>query len=167
MTWVTGGLADHHELDTFDCGVESMNQWLTNNARRANKQDTARVYVWTERGQSKVLAYFAITPTTVDRHEDGISKSAAKLDRVPAFMIAKLAVDKSIQGQGAGMDLVFDAITRIVGAAQLGGGRLIVVDAIDQATAGFYQRLDFIPVENTPNRLYMKVETARVGLGIA
>ncbi len=20
MTWVTGGLADHHELDTFDCG---------------------------------------------------------------------------------------------------------------------------------------------------
>jgi len=67
------------------------------------------------------MAYFAITPTQIGREEDGISTSAAVLDRVPAFMIAKLAVDKSIQNQGLGKELAFDAITRIVGVAQLGG----------------------------------------------
>lgn len=166
MTWVSGGLKDHHELDDFNCGVESRNLWLTNNARRADNQDTARVYVWTQRDDNKVMAYFAINPTQVDRLEDGISKSAAKLDRAPAFMISKLAVDRSIQGQGVGKDLVLDAVGRIVRVAQLGGGRLIVVDAIDEPSADFCRKLNFIPVQNTPSRLYMKVETARAALGI-
>ena len=61
-------------------------------------------------------------------------RQAAKLDRVPAFMIAKLAVDKPIQVRGA-VWICVRCHYRIVGAAQL-GGRLIA-DAIDQATAGF------------------------------
>ncbi len=166
MTWVSGGLGEHHQLDQFDCGVESLNGWLISTARRADRQDTARVYVWTAPDSNRVVAYFAINPSQVNRLEDGISRTAAKLDRAPAFMISKLAVDLSIQGQGAGRDLVLDAIGRIVGVAQLGGGRLIVVDAIDEGAAEFYQKLDFIPVDNTPNRLYMKVETARAVLGV-
>jgi hypothetical protein len=55
---------------------------------------------------------------------------------------------------------------RIVSVAQLAGGRLIVVDAIDDGAAAFYRKLDFIPVENNPHRLYMKVETARKVLRI-
>ena len=130
-------------------------------------QDTARVYVWTKRGDDRVMAYFAITPTRVSREDEGISKSAAVLDQVPAFMIAKLAVDRSIQHQGNGTDLLFDAIGRIVGVAQLGGGRLIVVDAIDDEAHAFYRERDFIPVEKRPPRLYMKVATARkVVLGL-
>lgn len=167
MTWVSTGIADHHQLDEFDCGVASLNRWLLETARRADQQDTARTYVWTEQGQSRVMAYFAITPTQVDREDDGLSRGASGgLDRVPAFLIAKLAVDTSIAGHGNGRQLVVDAISRIVGAAQLGGGRLIVVDAIDDGAAAFYQKLDFIPVRNRPHRLYMKIATARIGLGI-
>ena len=166
MTWVSTGLRDHHQLDEFDCGVDSLNRWLKHSALRADRQDTARTYVWTTRGDDRVVAYFAITPTLVDRKDDDISKSAAKLDRVPAFLIAKLAVDISIAGQGNGKELAFDAISRIVGVAQLGGGRLIVVDAIDDGAVAFYKKLDFIEVEKHPRRLYMKVATAREVLGI-
>ena len=112
------------------------------------------------------MAYFAITPTRVSREDEGISKSAAVLDQVPAFMIAKLAVDRSIQHQGNGTDLLFDAIGRIVGVAQLGGGGLIVVDAIDDEAHAFYRERDFIPVQKSPPRLYMKVGTARRVLGL-
>jgi GNAT superfamily N-acetyltransferase len=165
MTWRSTGLTEEHLLDQFDCGMDSLNRWLTHSALRANRQDTARVYVWTQYGDNRVVAYFAINPTQVNR-EDGISKSAAVLDRVPAFMISKLAVDRSIQGQGNGKDLAIDAIQRIVGVAQLGGGRLIVVDATDEKAYTFWQRIDFIPVKNNPHRLYMKVETARRAFGI-
>jgi hypothetical protein len=167
MTWVSAGLRENHRLDEFDCGVDSLNRWLVHTARRADQQDTARTYVWTERGDDRVMAYFAITPTQVNREDEGISKSAAVLDRAPAFLIAKLAVDLAIQGQGNGKDLAFDAIGRIVGVAQLGGGRLIVVDAIDEKAAAFYAKLNFIPVQNNPHRLYMKIATARKALGIA
>lgn len=166
MNWLSIGLGEHHLLDGFDCGVDSVNQWLITSARRADRQDTARVYVWARRDDHRVVAYFAINPTRVNREEDGISKSAAVLDKVPAFMIAKLAVDQSIQGRGNGKDLVFDAIGRIVGIAQLGGGRLIVVDAIDDRAHAFYRKLDFIPVQNNSERLYMKIETARRVLGV-
>lgn len=162
MTFSSTGLTEAHSLDEFDCGVDGLNRWLKHNARQAHKKDTARTYVWTEPGLARVLAYFAITPTQINRDEAGISGSmAASLDRVPAFLIAKLAVDKSIAGQGNGKDLLFDALGRIVGVAQLGGGRLIVVDAIDEDAVGFYKRFDFIQVEESPKRLYMKVATAR------
>lgn len=166
MTWLSTGLTEQHRLDDFDCGVDSLNRWLIHDARRADRQDTCRVYVWTQRGDNRVVAYFAINPTQINREDDGISRSAAVLDRAPAFMISKVAVDQQIQGQGNGKDLVFDAIGRIVGVAQLGGGRLIVVDAIDQNAHAFYQNLDFIPVEKNDHRLYMKVATARRILGI-
>lgn len=166
MTWLSTGLTEQHLLDDFDCGVDSLNRWLTTIALRADRQGTARVYVWTQRDDDRVMAYFSINPTQVSREDDGISKSAAVLDRVPAFMISKLAVDQSIQGQGNGRDLVFDAIGRIVGVAQLGGGRLIVVDAIDDSAHAFYRKLDFIPVQNNSQRLYMKVATARRILGV-
>lgn len=166
MTWLSTGLTEHHQLDEFDCGVDSLNRWLARTALRAHQQATARTYVWTEHGDDRVVAYFAITPTQVNREEDGISKSAAVMDRVPAFLIAKLAVDLSIQGQGNGKDLAFDAIDRIVGVAELGGGRLIVVDAIDETAFAFYEKMNFIPARNNPERLYMKIATARAVLGI-
>lgn len=167
MTWLSAGLDEHHRLDEFDCGDDSLNRWLIHNARRADLQDTARVYVWTGPGDDRVVAYFAITPTRVSRDDEGISKSAAVLDQVPGYMIAKLAVDRSIQRQGNGTDLLFDAIGRIVGAAELGGGRLIVVDAIDDSAHAFYRKCDFIPVTSNPHRLYMKIATARRVLGLA
>jgi GNAT superfamily N-acetyltransferase len=166
MTWTSTGPRDDHILDEFDCGVDSLNRWLVTSARRADKQDTARVYVWTKPGDNRVLAYFAINPTQVIRRDDGIDKSAEVLDHVPAFMISKLAVDRSIQGHGNGKDLVFDAIGRIVGVAQLGGGRLIVVDALDEKAHAFYRGLDFIPVEKNSRRLYMKIAAARKALGV-
>jgi hypothetical protein len=43
---------------------------------------------------------------------------------------------------------------------------VIVVDAIDPGAAAFYEKLDFIPVQNNPHRLYMKIATARQVLGI-
>jgi hypothetical protein len=161
MTWESTALSERHRLDDFDCGVDSLNRWLVQTALRASKQDTARTYVWTAEGDDRVVAYFAIAPTQVNREDDGISRSAAVLDRVPAFLITKLAVGRSNQGEGNGKGLALDAIERIVGVAQLGGGRLIVVDAIDDGAVAFYRKLDFISVENTPYRLYMKVETAR------
>jgi N-acetylglutamate synthase-like GNAT family acetyltransferase len=166
MSWVSTRIAEHHQLDGFDCGVDSLNRWLVESARRADQQGTARTYVWTESGQSRVVAYFAITPTRVDREEDRLSRGASGgLDRVPAFLIAKLAIDKSIAGSGNGRQLVLDAISRILGAAQLGGGRLVVADAVDDRAAAFYRKMNFLPVRDRPHWLYMKVATARAAFG--
>jgi predicted N-acetyltransferase YhbS len=95
-----------------------IHQWLVHSARRADRQDTARTYVWTAPDRHRVVAYFATAPTQVNREDDGLSGGASGgLDRISAFLIAKLAVDESIADGGNGRQLVLDAISRIVEAA--------------------------------------------------
>lgn len=57
--------------------------------------------------------------------------------------------------------MLVDALSRAARAAELGGGRLIVVDAIDEAAAGFYRHHGFTAVKGNPHRLVLKVATVR------
>jgi predicted GNAT family N-acyltransferase len=153
-------LGDDHTLEGFDCGKESLN------ARRADSSVVAHVYVWTPVGESKVCAYFAICPTEVVRKDDGVSGSmAGGYSRVPGYLIARLAIATTLRGQGYGEQLLLDALGKAVAASEIGGGRLIVVDAIDDEAQSFYEHYHFVPLKNRQRRLVMKVSTAAKALG--
>ena len=83
---------------------------------------------------------------------------------VPAYLLARLALDRSLRGRGLGSQLLLDAVDRVVLASATAAGRLIVVDAIDEAAAAFYARYGFQPVSGNPQRLVVKVATARKAL---
>ena len=159
-------LTDAHMLEGFDCGKESLNTWLIAHARRADSSGVAHVYVWTPLGEQKVSAYFAICPTEVVRNDDGLSGSmGGGYSRIPGYLIARLAIDTSLQGQGYGEQLLLDALGKAVAASEIGGCRLIVVDAIDDQAQSFYEHYHFVPVTNRERRLVMKVSTAAKALG--
>jgi predicted GNAT family N-acyltransferase len=159
-------LGDDHTLEGFDCGKESLNTWLVRHARRADSSRVAHVYVWTPVGESKVCAYFAICPTEVVRKDDGVSGSlAGGYSRVPGYLIARLAIASTLHGQGYGEQLLLDALGKAVAASEIGGGRLIVVDAIDDEAQSFYEHYHFVPVTIRERRLVMKVSTAAKALG--
>jgi predicted GNAT family N-acyltransferase len=161
--WQSQPLKDLHDLSGFSCGVDSLNTWLQTQARRADRSDTARTYVWTEPGSPAVIAYYAIAPTQVRR--EGLGRSMhGGVSVIPAYLLARLAVDRSVRGQGLGGQLLRDALEVIVAAAGQAAGRLIVVDAIDQTAAAFYRHYDFQPVAGNPHRLVMKIATARQAL---
>lgn len=155
-------LRDDHHLDAFTCGKEPLDGWLKTQARRAQAAGTARTYVWTRADSPDVLAYFSIAPTQVVRAEIPRQLTGG-YSVIPAYLLARLALDNTLHGQGLGGQLLLDALARIVDAAKVGGGRLIVVDAIDDQSAAFYRRHDFIPVTGTA-RLYLKVATAETVL---
>ena len=158
-------LGDQHQCDEFDCGNEALNSWLRDQARRADSSGIAHIYVWTPIREQKVCAYYAICPTEVIRNDAGISGSlAGGYSRIPGYLIARLALDVSFHGHGYGAHLLLDALDKVVRAAEIGGGRLIVVDAIDDAADEFYEHFDFIPVKNRRGRLVMKMATAASAL---
>lgn len=164
MSYQSGELGPDHRVDSFDCGKDDLNTWLTRNARRAQRAGTARVYVWTHADDptGTVVAYFALCPTEVVRDDDGLSRGmAGGHSRIPGYLMARLAVDRTLHGQGVGGQLILDAMTRIVAAAAIGGGRIVVVDAIDDDAARFYRRFGFVPVRHRPLRLVLKVSDAR------
>ncbi|WP_211338714.1 GNAT family N-acetyltransferase [Georgenia muralis] len=105
-----------------------------------------------------VRAYYAVAPTQLNR-EDGLSRSmSAGYTSVPAYLVARLAVDLELQGRGLGAELLLDALELIVEAAELGGGRLVVVDAIDEMARAFYEHHGFTRIGGS-DRLVIKVAT--------
>jgi GNAT superfamily N-acetyltransferase len=161
--YLSATLGPDHEVGAFRCGKQTLDDWLHGQARRAQEAGTARTYVWTKPGSPDILAYYSIAPTQVTK-VDVPRSLAGGYGTIPAYLLARLALDTGLHGQGLA-ELLVDALGRIVDAARTGGGRLVVVDAIDEAAQAFYRRHDFIPVEGTM-RLYLKVATAKTALGL-
>ncbi|MDR3360392.1 MAG: hypothetical protein LBO20_07065 [Bifidobacteriaceae bacterium] len=76
-----------------------------------------------------------IAPTLVA--SDGMSRRlGGGISALPGYRLARLALDVSLQGQGLGWDLLWDALETICAAARIGGGRIVVVDPVSSTAAG-------------------------------
>ncbi len=158
-------LSGHHDVAGFDCGVSSLNAWLAEQALRAQQAGTARTFVWvTAEVPEKVWAYFSLAPTEVAR--DVLSRGQSSgYATVPGYLLARLAVHTDLRGLGYGGQVLIDALSRAASAAEAGGGRLVVVDALDNAAASFYRHHDFTPVKGDSRRLVLKMANVRKLLG--
>jgi GNAT superfamily N-acetyltransferase len=82
------------------------------------------------------------------------------------LLLARLALDRHLQGQRLGSELLLDALGRAVAATDRVSGRYVVVDAIDDAAASFYEHHGFhrCPGE-TVRRFVRKVSDIKASLG--
>jgi GNAT superfamily N-acetyltransferase len=158
-------LSPDHDLDAFHSGHAALDDWLRRHARNAAGQGTRTSVLIRDRAE--VVGYFAIAPHLIAREATPRRIGRGAPARIPAILLAKLALDERLHGHGLGSELLIHALTTIIGAAHTAGGRVIVVDAIDEAAARFYRAHDFQPAPNDPHRLIMKLSTAAKALGIA
>lgn len=162
--WVVEALADHHELEAFECGHPDLDSWLHDHARNATGQGT-RTFVVVDEETTAVVGYFAVAPHLVERDELPRRVGRGAPRQVPAILLAKLALARQLQGEGLGAELLVRALRTVVEAARSAGGKLVVVEAIDANAAAFYQRHDFQAVPGNPRRLVMKLSSVAKVLG--
>ena len=163
--WTSQALSEHHDLTRLHCCQDTLDHWLRHEAQRAHTAGTAHTTVWTAGEDPVAVAFYAIAPTQFSRVDLPSRSLSAGYSHVPGYLIARLALDRALHGQGLGTQLLLDALERIVLAAADAGGRLIAVDAIDEDAHRFYRHHDFQPIE-TSNRLVMKIATARAVLSL-
>nr|WP_255633273.1 GNAT family N-acetyltransferase [Demequina sp. TTPB684] len=146
-----------HDVAEFDCGVPSLNDWLRRTALTAQAKGVTATGVWADAGRA--VAYYSVSPTAIV--SKGLPRGAStRLDMIPGYLLGRLALDRSLQGQGLGERLLVHALERIVRAAEEGVGRLVLVDAIDDAAVAFYEHFGFRAVPGSM-RLFIKVSTIR------
>lgn len=80
------------------------------------------------------------------------------------MLIGQLAVDRSHQGRGLSGFLVLHALERMVLSADLTGGRVVIVNAIDQNAAQFWRGWGFEPSPSNPFQLLRSLEDVRASL---
>ena len=73
---------------------------------------------------------------------------------------------EGLHGQGLGASLLVLALGVVLDAARRAGGKVVVVDAIDERAAAFYEHTDFQRLADRPDRLVMKLSTVARALGV-
>jgi len=156
-------LDDHHDVSDFDSGNDELDGWLRRHALAAQRMDSARTFVITR--NDGIVGYFSLTMGSVLRAE-----APAKLTRgLPAYpvgmvLLARLAVDRREQGKGLGAMLLAEALRKAVAAGEAAAARLVVVDAIDDEAARFYERSGFVAAPDHLDRLYRRIKDIRASL---
>jgi predicted N-acetyltransferase YhbS len=117
---------------------------------------TAQTFVW-YRGDDRVVGYFSLAAHLVVRGELPKKLGRGSPTSIPAVMLARLALDVELHGEGLGGELLWDALTRARAASDIAAARLVVVDAISAQAAAFYEHHGFTPIPENPSRLVQKM----------
>jgi GNAT superfamily N-acetyltransferase len=73
------------------------------------------------------------------------------------LLLGQLATDLRWAGKGIGTGLLKHALERCVAAAELIGGRALVVNAVDDEAAAFWRRRGFISSKDDPFLLFRSI----------
>lgn len=156
-----------HELEGFECGTSSLDTWLVEYALQAGRAGSARTYVVTDAEQAdRVVGYHAMAAASVERGQATQRASKGMPNQpVPAALLARLAVDRSVQAMGVGAWLLQDAMRRALTVSDELGVRVLLVHAIDDRARSYYERFGFEPSPADPLSLQLLIKDIRATLG--
>lgn len=154
-----------HHLEGFTSGVPALDTWLVRHAAQALGSGSARTYVTVDTDQHRVVGYYALAAASIGRDE-GTARASRGMPRhrIHAVLLARLGVDRSVQGLGLGAGLLADAMRRTAGAADTLGVRVLLAHATDDRARAFYERFGFEESPTDPLNLQLLIKDLRASL---
>jgi GNAT superfamily N-acetyltransferase len=152
-------LSRTHDRAAFDCGVEELNTFIQKTARRQDERHLVRTTVLVDPDRPEcILAYYSTAPCEITP-PPGIKAWKKYPHPVPFLRMARLASDLSARGQGLGelalLSAIEDAATISRNFTAIGG---LVVDAKDQKAAAFYEKYEFLKIEEDGLQLFLPIQ---------
>lgn len=156
-------LSSHHDRKGFNCGEPSLNQYLQQHARQSAAKRISRTFAAVEDEKTPTILGYHTTLVTILE----VSQIPAKISksRIPALLLARLAVDQRFQGQGIGEFLLLDVLRRAVVISEQTGLHAVVLDALTDRAKDFYLRYGFSELLDDPYHLYIPISTI-IDLGL-
>lgn len=157
-------LGKQHERKSFDCGEPSLNQYLHRYANQDIKRRINRVFVASPpHARRQIVGYYRLSAGGLNA-TDLPENFRRRLPRypVPVVLLGRLAVAESLQGEGLDSILLTDALQRIVSASQVMAVYAVVVDALSDRAAEFYQQFGFIPLPSQALKLFLPMDSATI-----
>lgn len=135
-------LGSAHLLDEFECNSAEQTEWLRRFARQSGSMGTTKVFVVTETGKHRVVAYYAwcMAQLVIAESPQRLRKGAGRYPQ-PVALLARLGVDHTHEGKGLGAGLLMDVIARVAALSDEIGCRGLLVHAESQAARDFYVHL--------------------------
>lgn len=150
-------LAAHHDRLSFDCGKDTLNRFLKEQAKQNADRHLGVTKVIVESpGAALVQGYFTLVTRTVEAEQITAKK---KLPRGPigVILLGRLAVDVSLHSKGLGRRILLRAMAEVELASRSIGVHSLVLDVIDEQAKAWYLGVDFgfKPFPEDPDRLFV------------
>ena len=140
-------LAPHHDRSGFSCGVDSLDRYFRTQAGQDVRRKANGVFVLVEPERPDVvLGYYTLCATGLPHGEVPVAarKHVPRHPLVASILIGQLAVSETRQGERLGAMLIADAVRRRYAGASTIGASMMVVDAINERAAAFYEGNGFV-----------------------
>lgn len=158
LGFVIEPLGKHHRRDEFDCGEESLNEFLKKYARQNSEKGFGRTFVAVLPEGNEVLGYYTLSSGSVS-----FENFEEKLPRypIPTVHLGRLAADLKMRGQGLGELLLIDALERIALVAAELGIYAVELYALNERAKNFYLKYGFVALKDDEKHLYLPIETLK------
>jgi GNAT superfamily N-acetyltransferase len=158
--WHEEAITRRHDRSAFDCGDAELNVFLMRYARQSHDQGGAKTFLAIDDGTSSILGFYSLAPASLayDRAPAIIQRRLARHD-VPGFRLARIAIDRTRQGQGLGGQLLLAAGRRCLMAAAIVGGTVLIIDAKNDRAAAWYVGYGAMPLFDAARTLVLPLAT--------
>ncbi|HEX3364992.1 GNAT family N-acetyltransferase [Phenylobacterium sp.] len=163
--WHEEAITKDHDRSAFDCGDLDINEFLRRYARQSHDQGAAKTFLAIDDASSSILGFYSVAPASLsyERAPQVVRRGLARHD-VPAFRLARLATQLSLQGNGLGGQLLLAAGRRCLRAAAEVGGVVLLIDAKNERAASWYAGFGAIPLQDAPQSLVLALSTVEAAL---
>ncbi len=161
MGWVVEKLSSDHHRESFDCGRELLNNFLTRLASQYRKKNLGQTYV-VATPDKRVVGYYTISTSRVDFDNvpDDLRRQYPQIP-IPVVLLGRLAVDKAFQGRGVGKTLLVKALRQAAELSDTIGIAAVEVHALDDQARAFYLKYGFTSLSDDQQHLYLPIRTIK------
>jgi len=167
--WHEEPINKKYDRDAFDCGEPALNEFLRRHARKTHELGGAKTFLAIDDNDNKtILGFYSLSPASVayTRTPEIVKRGLTRHD-VPGFRLARLAVDRSVQGRSLGGQLLLSAGGRCLRAAAEVGGVVLVIDAKSDRVARWYASYGAVALLDAPFTLLLPLSTIETVLKAA
>ncbi|CAN7499884.1 GNAT family N-acetyltransferase [Mesorhizobium sp. LjRoot246] len=140
------------DREGFDCGRESLNNWLRRHAWRNQQDGISRTSIILDSTTGVIAAYVALSAGQIERAHLAKSAQRNRPDPIPIVLLCQLAVDRRHQGHGCGRSLLLFAFRTAVRFSSEIGCFGVLTHPLDEAVRGFYRGFNFEDLPFDPKR---------------
>lgn len=137
-----------------------MDDFFRNRVTQYERRRLGKTFVATLPSQTRVLGYYTLAAGAVSFSQlpRDLSRKLPK-HPLPVVLLARLAVDRGVQGRRLGESLLMDALQRSLQLSSQLGIHAMTVDAIDSSAVTFYRKYGFISLPEDPQHLFLPLAT--------
>jgi hypothetical protein len=156
-----------HDRAAFRCGVDVLDRYLQQQARKEVAQNIAQTFVLTSIEEpTRILGYYTLSANRIyigDLAKE-LTKRLPKYDDIGVTLLGRFAISDSLQVSSLrlGAHLLMDAKLKAWQASRVVASFGMIVDVLvgeKGDPSGFYLKYDFLPFPDKPKKLFLPMTT--------